>query len=69
MKVYCLDTSGFSTPHVQMPEDVPLYRPIWECVIAAIESGKIGVTAETCGEMCHITGDVGECIKASRTSY
>lgn len=66
MKVYCLDTSGFSTPHVQLPEDVPHYRPAWECVIAAIEGGKIGVTAETYAEMCHITGDVGDCIRASK---
>ena len=66
MKVYCLDTSGFSTPHVQMPEDVTLYRPIWECVIAAIESGRIGVTAEIYSEMCHIAGNVGECIRASK---
>lgn len=63
MKVYCLDTSGFSTPHMQLPEDVALYRPIWDCVIATIESGKIGVTAEIYHEMCHITGDVGECIR------
>ena len=66
MKVYCLDTSGFSTPHVQLPEEVEVYRPVWDCVIAAIESGKIGVTAEIYKEMCHITGDVGDCIRASR---
>lgn len=49
-----------------MPEDVVLFRPIWDCVIATIESGKIGVTAEIYKEMCHITGDVGECIRASK---
>lgn len=51
---------------MQLPEDVPLYRPIWQCVIRAIEAGKIGVTAEIYKEMCHITGDVGECIRASK---
>ncbi len=66
MKAYCLDTAGFSTPHMQLPEDVPLFRPIWQCVIRTIESGKIGVTAEIYKEMCHITGDVGECIRASK---
>ena len=64
--MYCLDTSGFSTPHVQLPEDVPVFRPIWECVIRTIESGKIAVTNEIYREMCHITGDVGDCIRASK---
>lgn len=67
MKRYCLDTSGFSTPHIQLPEEVSLYRPIWDCVIATIESGVIGVTAEVYEELCHITGDVGECIRASKS--
>ena len=66
MKLYCLDTAGFSTPHMQMPEDVALYRPVWDCVIRTIESGKIGVTAEIYKEMCHITGDVGDCIRACK---
>ncbi|MBX3560985.1 MAG: DUF4411 family protein [Sphingomonas sp.] len=66
MKVYCLDTAGLSTPHMQLPEDVPLFRPIWDCVIRTIESGKIGVTAEIYKEMCHLTGDVGDCIRASK---
>jgi hypothetical protein len=49
-----------------MPEDVALYRPVWDCVIAAIKSGKIAVTAEIYAELCHITGNVGECIRASK---
>lgn len=49
-----------------MPEDVPYYRPIWECVIAAIEAGKIGVTPEIYNELCHITGEIGECIRSSK---
>ena len=51
---------------MQLPEDVPLYRPIWQCVIRAIEAGKVAVTAEIYKEMCHITGDVGDCIRASK---
>lgn len=63
MKLYCLDTSGFSTPHEQLPEDIDVFRPTWDCVIKCIEGGHIGVTAEVYKEMCHITGDVGQCIK------
>lgn len=66
MKKYTFDTSGLSTPHEQLPEEVVLYRPVWDCVIKCIEAGRIGVTLETYKEMCHITGDVGECIKDNK---
>jgi hypothetical protein len=51
-----------------MPEDVALYGPVWECVITAIEAGKIAVTAEIYEELCHITGDVGDCIRDNKES-
>lgn len=46
-----------------MPEDVDVFRPVWDCVIGCIEAGHIGVTSEVYNEMCHITGDVGQCIR------
>ena len=66
MKKFCLDTSGFSNPHEQMPEDVPHYGPIWDSVISAICAGKIGVTREIYDELCHVTGKVGECIRDNK---
>jgi hypothetical protein len=46
-----------------MPEDVDVFRPVWDCVVGCIEAGQIGVTAEVYDELCHISGKVGECIR------
>lgn len=67
MKEFCLDTSGFSNPHQQMPEDVPFFGTVWQCVIDVIKSGRIAVTGEIYAELCHITGEVGQCICDHKT--
>jgi hypothetical protein len=66
LKVYCFDTSGLSNPHEAMPEEIAVFQPIWACVRQCIVEGRIATTAELYAEMCHITGEVGECIKANK---
>jgi hypothetical protein len=46
-----------------MPEDI--HESLWTRVKAVIERGEIGVTREIYDEMTHITGSVGECIRAN----
>jgi hypothetical protein len=59
-KKYCVDTSGFSTPHEQLPYD--LYGSIWDGVMRVIRSGCIAVTTEIYKEMRSIPDEIGECI-------
>lgn len=51
-----------------MPEEIPLYAPVWDCVTRCIVEDKIAVTTEIYKELAHITGDVGECIRANKAS-
>lgn len=61
MKKYCFDTSGFSTPLEQMPDDI--YESLWLRVIEVIEAGEVAVTTEIYEEMeGSLRGLVGECI-------
>ena len=63
MKKYCLDTSGLSNPLEAMPEDI--HVTLWEAVQAKIVAGEIAVTAEILGEMKHIEGAIGDCLKGN----
>jgi hypothetical protein len=63
MKAYCLDTSGVSTPLEFMPEDI--HPSIWSGVADLVKAGKFAVTAEIYDELCHLPGQLGECMKAN----
>jgi len=51
-----------------MPEDIPVYAPLWEQIKAFILKGEIATTSEIYAQMCKITGSVGQCIKESKSS-
>jgi len=68
LKLYSFDMSGLSNPYQTMPESVPIYRPIWECVRRCIADGKIGVTTEIYEELTHIRGELGACIHRHKSA-
>jgi hypothetical protein len=49
-----------------MPEHIPAFQALWAGTRAYIETGKIATTPELYAEMCHITGEVGQCIKDNK---
>jgi hypothetical protein len=63
MKGYCLDTSGISTPLERNPEES--YVSLWESVKTTITNGRFAVTKEIYGELEHLRGSVGECLRAN----
>ena len=66
MKRYCFDNSGLSNPHETMPEDIPVYAPLWREIMAFIAKGEIATTAEIYGQMCKIRRDLGKCIQDNK---
>lgn len=66
MKAYCIDTSGLSNPLGNMPEDI--HPSLWKAVAGIVLSGKLAATAEVYKELTHITGDIGACINAGKSS-
>ena len=65
MKKYCIDTSGISNPLESMPEDI--HESVWNGFkTKCIQPGILAVTEEIYEEMEHISGTVGECIKAHK---
>jgi hypothetical protein len=66
MKRYCFDTSGISNPLESMPEDI--HESAWVRIKQCIEVGMFAVTTEIFGEMTHIMGSVGECIRNNKNS-
>ena len=63
MKMYCIDTSGFSNPLEKMPEDI--YESLWIQVVRVIEEDSVAVTREIYDEMTHIRGRISVCINAN----
>jgi hypothetical protein len=61
VKVYCLDTSGLSTPLENMPEDI--HGSLWKSVGKLIDAGKFAVTTEIYEELVHLPGGIGDCIR------
>ena len=61
---YCLDTSGFSSPLENMPEDIHIL--LWSHVIARVKDGLFAVTTEIYEELEHLPGKIGACIKESK---
>ena len=66
MKRYCFDTSGFSNPHETMPEDIPIYVPLWAQMVEFVESGAVAATTEIYSQMCKIPDDFGECLRQNK---
>jgi hypothetical protein len=62
-KRYCLDTSGLSNPLDSMPENIPIYRPIWQFLGTMIESGIFAVNKEIYDELCLLPGQIGVCLQ------
>jgi hypothetical protein len=61
---YCLDTSGFSSPLENMPEDI--HTVIWSRVIECVKDGMFAVTTEIYEELEHLPGAIGTSIKESK---
>lgn len=61
MKKYCFDMSGISHPLEIMPADI--HKSMWASIETILASGAIAVTQEIYGEMIHISGPVGDCIR------
>ena len=49
-----------------MPEDIPIYAPLWEQMKAIVAAGDIAATTEIYAQMCKIDGAFGQCIKESK---
>lgn len=49
MKKYCFDTSGFTNPLHDVPEDI--HATFWERLADVVKSGAIAVTPEIYGEL------------------
>lgn len=49
-----------------MPEDIPIYAPLWAQMRDYVLSDRIATTAEIYGEMCKIAGDFGQCIRDNK---
>ena len=67
-KRYCLDTSGLSNPLESMPENIPMYQPIWVHVTTQIESGILAVNLEIYDELFCLPGQIGTCLNNNRNN-
>jgi hypothetical protein len=65
-KRYCLDTSGLSNPLQSMPEDIPMYQPVWKHIQRQVEIGIFAVNEEIFQELCRLPGRIGECLTNNR---
>lgn len=67
MKRYCFDNSGFSNPHETMPEDIPIYAPLWQKMKDFVLTGEIAATSEIYFQMCKIPGSFGQCLRDNKS--
>jgi hypothetical protein len=65
MRKYCLDTSGFSNPWIEIPEDIHIN--LWKYIYAVIESGELCWNKEIAEELESIPGNLGECLKKNNS--
>lgn len=54
---YCLDTSGFSNPLMEMPEDI--HKTLWPSVIVRVKAEIFCWNVEIANEMASIKGSIG----------
>jgi uncharacterized protein DUF4411 len=64
VRKYCLDTSGFSSPLENMPEDI--HATLWLSVAKLVEGGTFAVTTEIYEELELLPGAIGDCIKKNK---
>lgn len=64
MTRYCVDTSGISSPLVDLPEDI--FPSVWAPICKLIESKAFAVTTEIYKELKRIEGGVGDCIRSHK---
>ena len=62
--LYCFDTSGFSNPLEDIPEDI--YISLWRQVRKVIGDGKICYNAEISKEMESIYGELGKYLESCK---
>jgi hypothetical protein len=58
---YCLDTSGFSNPLENLPEDI--FVSLWAQVMKAVEAGRLCCNQEILDELGSIEGKLGDCLR------
>ncbi len=63
---YCLDTSGFSNPLMNMPEDI--HKTLWLNVVAKVESEIFCWNPEIADEMSKIYGMIGAALNSCNGS-
>jgi hypothetical protein len=61
MHKYCLDTSGFSNPVLDLPEHI--YVSLWPQIYSKIDSGLFCWNVEIGDELQLLTGSLGSCLK------
>ena len=49
-----------------MPEDIPVYAPLWVELTEYVLTGQVATTWEIYQEMCHIPGAFGDCVRANK---
>lgn len=64
MTRYCVDTSGISSPLMDLPEDI--FPSVWAPIRELIETRAFAVTAEIFEELERIEGHLGDCIRAHK---
>jgi hypothetical protein len=62
--MYCLDTSGFSNPLMDMPDDI--HVSLWTQVMASITSDRVCWNGEIAEELKSIYGNVGACLNGQK---
>ncbi len=63
---YCLDTSGFSNPLMEMPEDI--HKTLWPSVIEKVHAEIFCWNVEIADEMASIQGAIGAAIQGCNGS-
>ena len=58
---YCLDTSGFSNPALDLPEDI--HVTLWTKIVALVETHALCWNREIGDELKSITGAIGQCLR------
>lgn len=61
MPKYCLDTSGFSNPLLDLPEDI--HVTLWAKVRARVQTGVFCWNGEIAKELKSIYGEIGTCLQ------
>lgn len=63
---YCLDTSGFSNPLMEMPEDI--HKTLWSSVVLRVQADIFCWNVEIATEMASIQGSVGAALNGCNGS-